>query len=119
MKQIDEDNIVQAFGLSKELTEYSEVEARVYNDHSEFKWAIHIYPPINRNDNPEYIHCSDCSKEEWILNKKERDHLCEILTPKIWELLLFYYEEEMIGYDSRKINIANLKMPDYSKLPII
>lgn len=46
MKQIDDEVLVKELGLSRELTEFSQIDARIYNDDSEYDWAIHVYPPI-------------------------------------------------------------------------
>lgn len=148
MKQEDDMELVKQLGISRELTEFSWTEYRVLNDFSNYRWAIQLHPPIERNDlmyfkiynrgiagqlpmftstkcarisilSPEYIHCSDCSKEEWILNADEKNHLCEILTDKIWKNLLYHYSHELYAYDGRKEIVYNLPMPDYSKLPSI
>lgn len=136
--------INKKIGISEELTENYEVEARIYND-DEYDWAIHIHPPTEREDiiyfkiynnnksgtiaqfasdkcarismlSPEYIKCSDCSKSEWILNKEEKDHLCKI-TNLFWKTLLNDYENELYSYDgNRRPEILGLQMPDYTKL---
>lgn len=138
-------NINEEIGISLELTEHSEVEARIYND-DEYDWAIHIHPPTERKDimyfkiynnnksgtiaqftsdkcarismlSPEYIQCSDCSKKEWILSKKEKEHLCKI-ADLFWKSLLIDYENELNWYTGKEHpEILNLQMPDYSKLP--
>lgn len=143
MKHLDDMEFVKEFGLSRELTEFSCTDARIYNDY-EYNWAIQIYPPIERYDviyfivynnlTPgyylnyadkcarismecaEYIHCNDCSKREWILNHDEKIHLCEILTDDIWKKLIYEYEEQLFHFDGipRKFK---LKKPDYMLLP--
>lgn len=149
MKTIDDMDLVNLLGLSRELTEYSQTEARVYNC-DDNKWAIQINPPIERSDliyfilydhkflcdiitnktkmarismmTPEYIHCNDSSKEEWILTEEERDQLYEILTKdnnKIWEMIKSCYHDELQAYDERNLNLSDLEIPDYSKLPTI
>ena len=50
MKRIDDEVLVKELGLSRELTEFSQIDARIYNDDSEYDWAIHVYPPIERDD---------------------------------------------------------------------
>lgn len=142
----DNDKLVEEMGISKELTEHSEVEARVYNDFSEYGWIIHIHPPTERQDliyfkiykgfsspaefglwtatdcarismlNPEYINCSDCSINTWVLNEDERNHLCSIIND-IWDGLLFDYSQELTWLTGTDVDL-NLQIPDYTKLPI-
>ena len=50
---------------------------------------------------PEYIHCEDCSKNEWTLNNEEKKHLCEIVN-SFWEILLTEYENELYSYDGKR-----------------
>ena len=150
MKQIDDEVLVKELGLSRELTEFSQIDARIYNDDSEYDWALHVYPPIERDEimyfviydkcliddvrsentkmarismrAPEYITCTDSSKESWILNENERAHLYDILTAdneKTWDNLKYFYAHEMNWYDDRKINLDDLAMPDYRLLPTI
>ena len=154
MKQTDDLELVNQLGLSRELTEFSWTECRILNDHT-YMWVIQLHPPIERDDimyfkiynnaipdqvpmfnatkcarisllNPEYIHCSDCSKEEWILNHDEKIHLCEILDNFYWKLLLIQYQDQLEAYDGRNLNlysfdgenfIPNIEKPDYMKLP--
>jgi len=137
-------SINEKIGISEELTEDYEVEARIYND-EKYDWAIHIHPPVARKDivyfkiynnntkgsiaqfasdkcarismlSPEYIHCEDCSKNEWTLNNEEKEHLCEIVN-SFWEILLTEYENELYSYDGkRRPEILKLQIPDYTKL---
>lgn len=142
----DNAKLVKEMGISKELTEHTEVEARVYDDFSEYGWVIHIHPPTERKDliyfkiykgfqcpaevglwtasncarismlKPEYINCSDSSIKSWILNKDERNHLCSIIS-EIWDKLLFDYSRELTWLFGTDTELS-LVMPDYSKLPI-
>jgi len=68
---------------------------------------------------PEYIKCSDCSKEEWILNYDEKKALCRILRDDgYWKYVLLSYMDALISWDiGKKIDISNLPMPDYMQLP--
>lgn len=63
---------------------------------------------------PEYIHCSDCSKKEWILNHEEKEYLCSIITGDMWK-----YIQEDFGCESPLLidGELNLPMPDYMQLP--
>lgn len=150
MKQIDDEVLVKELGLSRELTEFSQIDARIYNDDSEYDWALHVYPPIERDDvmyfvlydrsmiddvrsdktkmarismlAPEYVTCTDSSKERWILNENEKAHLYDVLTEndgKIWDNMKYFYAHELNWYDSRKIDLDDLAMPDYRCLPAI
>ena len=124
----DDDTIVKLLGISKELCELSTVESRIYNDFSEYKWIIHIYPPYNKYDSPyfllydnltvgdatferstkcarismispEYVRCSDSSKKEWILNNDEKRHLCELMSNDwIWYDLLISSYEDELKF---------------------
>lgn len=69
----------------------------------------------------QYIECSDTTKNNWILNNDEKEILKQILTPDVWYSLLFHYQNEISGYDDiyGNIDITNLPIPDYSKLPTI
>lgn len=154
MKQIDDMKLVEQLGLSRELTEFSWTECRILNDNSDYRWIIQLHPPIERDDvmyfkiynnlvpgqtpmlnstkcarisllTPKYIHCSDCSKEEWILNNNEKNHLCEILDDFYWKILLMQYQDQLEAYDGRKLNlyslindeiILNLEKPNYMLL---
>lgn len=150
MKRIDDEVLVKELGLSRELTEFSQIDARIYNDDSEYDWAIHVYPSIEWDDvmyfviydkclvddvksentkmarismlTPEYITCTDSSKASWILNENERAHLYDILTAdngKIWDNMKYFYAHELNCYDSRKIDLGDLVMPDYRCLPAL
>ena len=154
MKQTDDMELVESLGLSRELTEFSWTECRILNDH-EYMWAIQLHPPIERDDvmyfkiynnatpgivpmfnstkcarisllSPEYIHCSDCSKEEWILNEDEKNHLCKILDDFYWRVLVMQYQDQLEAYDGRQLNlysfcddkiITNIPKPNYMLLP--
>lgn len=64
---------------------------------------------------PKYIHCSDDSTPEWILNDNEKKILMEILAPE-WNNLLHYYKTQTEAIIGKSINIEGLPMPDYTKL---
>ena len=142
-------NLLMEWGLSENLGESPYAEARIYNDFSEHGWIIHIHPSeldnvspyfkIYKNCSvpgvvsgwsaktcarismvsPEYIHCDDCSLESWILSHDERNHLCNIIA-KVWRFLLSSYSDELEWITGNPhLEILELQMPDYSKLPIL
>lgn len=145
---LDHDKVVKTYGLSRELGECYSLGETILDESSISGWEFHINPPLVETEkiyfqlydlgrlettmssfackcarismlSPEYIHCSDCSKEEWLLNKKERDHLCDILTDDLWEKIKNEYCICASFYDKDIIDkIKSLPIPDYSKLPI-
>lgn len=169
MRALDDMELVKLCGVSRELTEHTHADAVIENDYSDgYNWSIRLYTPTERDDikyfivypdcitgeypmfsskkcarisiySPEYIHCSDCTKEEWILNYDEKEHLCKILNTttvklvegeyfnletldakeiKTWDYLLYEYGRTLLGYnDDIRINLKGLPMPDYMQLP--
>lgn len=143
---MDYDNLIKEWGISKSLGEHPEAGARIYNDFSKYNWIIHIHPsnvlppyfkiykdclfPGKYSGwsaryctrismlSPEYIQCNDCTMTSWILNEDERNHLCEIVKGR-WQFLLSSYADELEWYIGEPHpEIMQLKMPDYTKLPI-
>ena len=67
---------------------------------------------------PEYIKCSDCTKDNWILNYEGKKDLCRILRhKKIWEIILREYMGALDGWNGKEIDISDLPIPDYMQLP--
>lgn len=139
------DDIIKEWGISKNLGEHPEAEARIYNDFSNYGWIVHIHPSntlqpyfkVYKNcsfpgknsgwsaeycsrismTEPKYIHCDDCSLKEWVLDSDEKDHLCEIIKES-WSFLLSSYVDELKWYTGKEYSeIYKLPIPDYSKLP--
>lgn len=147
ISKLDSDKVINTYGLSRELGEFYNNGKIIVNDTRIIPWEIHINPPILKTDklyfqlynwsrltsrlysnstkcarismiSSEYIHCSDCSKEEWILTSNEKETLCNALTNNVWEKLKDEYIKSLMFADNDIINkIKNLSMPDYSKLP--
>lgn len=139
-------------GISKELSESPYIEARIYNDPSEYGWYIQIHPSLKSDRlyyfkiynkkrdvfdgifgihtstkcarisilSPEYIRCTDSSKDEWFLNNDEKRHLCDILDIQeglYWNDILYSYEEEIKFNTDKSIQLQGLSKPDYMQLP--
>ena len=134
----DDMKLVHDLGISKELGEHSQIEARVADsgNNSDFKYTIYVHP--SENDqlvyfqiydnidifdakkiarismlNPEYIHCNDCSKEEWILSDDEKKTLIPIIKNN-WENILFDFKDNRWSFEDEFVWVP---MPDYTKLP--
>lgn len=142
---LDNDRVVNTYGLSRELGECYNIGTRIKLDKYVDDWEIHINPSLTTENvyfqlydfsritevihshstkcarislfSPQYIHCSDCSKEEWILTNDEKESLCRILTDNIWEKIKSEYCNRMMFASEDMINkIKSLPMPDYSRL---
>lgn len=134
----DDMQLVHDLGISKELGEHSQIEARVVDsgdDNNDFKYTIYVHP--SENDqliyfqiydnidifdakriarismlNPEYIHCNDCSKEEWILSDDEKKTLIPIIKNN-WENILFDFKDNRWSFEDE---FTLIPMPDYTQL---
>ena len=132
--------------LSKELSEECWCEFIVINFNTNNKrFSIYVTPPTSGNKlyfkvldrdwnnsikcarisllKPEYIHCSDCELDEWILNDQEKKDLVDVLQTKIylgemtyWQYLTDQYDFQTKFLPNYNPNIINLPMPDYMKL---
>ena len=140
----DDEELVYDLGISKELGEHSQIEDRVLNIYDGiYDWCIQLHPSLKTNNKnfyfkiynkrdmtsankvarismikPEYIHCSDCSKEEWILSEDEKKYYIQEIQ-KHWESIKLAYVNigEYEGFDQSGLNyISNLPMPDYTQL---
>ena len=96
--------------------DYGGLYMRVANGgfQSEYRKGFTKYSRISLTE-PKYIHCSDDSTPEWILNDNEKKILMETLAPK-WDYLLDFYEDQSIGMYGKTIHVKGLPMPDYTKL---
>ena len=140
----DDDKLIHDLGISKELGEHSQIEDRVLNIcDSIHDWCIQLHPSLkannknfyfkiyNRRDmtsatkvarismtSPEYIHCNDCSKEEWILSEEEKKYYIPEIQ-KHWECIKLAYVNmgEYEGFNQSELDcISNLPIPDYTQL---
>ena len=134
----DDMQLIHDLEISKELGEHSQIEARVVDSGNDgnFRYTIYVHPSencklvyfqiyddINIFDakkiarismlNPEYIHCSDCSKEEWILSEEEKRALIPIIQYN-WENILFDFKDNRWSFEDE---FAWIPMPDYTQLP--
>ena len=142
----DNEEFIHNLGISKELGEHSLFEAPICfisdctgNPHD--NEIIYIHPPVNKDKiyfqiydnidmskakrlarismlNPEYIHCNDCSKEEWILSEEEKDKFIPIIQSR-WENIKRIFTKEVKyepSYEEYVNWILGLPMPDYTKL---
>ena len=139
---------MKVFGLSVELTERIDADAvaGMYKKDG-YNWALWTYPPTERDDlkyfiaypdcatgeypmftnkrcarisilAPEYIKCSDCTKEEWILTHEEKKRLCEYLNEgNNWKRLQALYEDALEGFSGKIVHVKGLPIPDYMQLP--
>lgn len=143
---LDSDRVVNTYGLSRELGEYYVNGNSILMNAHILPWEIHINPSLFENINPyfqlydgfrvtsilsssalkcarisllspDYVHCSDCSKEEWILTDEEKEILSKALTNEIWEKIKDNYCKSLLFADETVINkIRDLPIPDYSNL---
>ena len=140
----DDDKLIHDLGISKELGEHSQIEDRVLNICDGIHdWCIQLHPSIKANNknfyfkiynkrdmasatkvarismtNPEYIHCNDCSKEEWVLSEEEKKYYIPEIQ-KYWECIKLAYVNmgEYEGFNQSELDyISNLPMPDYTRL---
>lgn len=144
----DDNILVKELGISKQLMEHSQIESPFWiNDKNLDNIKVYIHPPIKDTGlvyfklygeinpgehyiwtakkcarismlNPEYIRCTDCSMDDWILSYNEREYLCNLLTDDIWNSLLYTYYNEVEYMYKNPERILYLQMPDYSKLPV-
>ena len=143
----DDEEFIYELGISKELGEHSLFEAPVCfigdcTGNSHDNEIIYIHPPVNKDKiyfqiyddidiskakrlarismtKPEYIHCNDCSKEEWILSEDEKDKFIPIIQSK-WECIKRIFAKEVKyepSYERCVDWILGLPMPDYTQLP--